>query len=268
VKRLRHAAVAVLATIYLAGLAAGWLAPAGYARQFRNAPGAAPSLAFPLGTDELGRDAFARLLYGSRVSLSLAPAAAALATLIGALAGVTAGYLGGWVDTCLARLIDLFLSVPWLFLLLSVRAALPLNVPPVESVAITFLLLGLLGWAAPAHVLRAAAHEIKSEDFMVQAKARGCRRLRILAMHLLPNLRPMLAAQFWTSIPVFILSEANLGFLGLGVAEPLPSWGNLLGGLQNVDGIMSSPWRLAPLVLLVVVMTCFHLVVRLEDFSK
>ncbi len=103
---------------------------------------------------------------------------------------------------------------------------------------------------------------------MVQAKARGCRRLRILAMHLLPNLRPMLAAQFWTSIPVFILSEANLGFLGLGVAEPLPSWGNLLGGLQNIDGIMSSPWRLAPLLLLVVVMTCFHLVVRLEDFSK
>jgi len=268
VKPLRHAAVAVLATIYLAGLAAGWLAPMGYARQFRDAPDAPPSFAFPLGTDALGRDAFARLLYGSRVSLSLAPAAAALATLIGAVVGVTAGYLGGWVDTCLARVIDLCLSVPWLFLLLSVRAALPLNVPPFKSVGITFLLLGLLGWASPAHVLRAAAREIKSEDFMVQAKARGCRRLRILAMHLLPNMRPMLAAQFWTSIPIFILSEANLGFLGLGVAEPLPSWGNLLGGLQNIDGVMSCPWRLAPLLVLVVVMTCFQMVIRLEDFSK
>jgi peptide/nickel transport system permease protein len=141
-------------------------------------------------------------------------------------------------------------------------------VAPFESVGITFLLLGTLGWAAPAHVLRAAAREIKSEDFMVQAKARGCRRLRILAMHLLPNLRPILAAQFWTSIPIFILSEANLGFLGLGVAEPLPSWGNLLGGLQNIDAVTSCPWRLAPLLLLVVVMTCFQMVVRLEDFSK
>jgi peptide/nickel transport system permease protein len=266
-KSLRRAAVGLLAFIYLAGLAAGWLAPSGYARQFRGSPGARPSSAFLLGTDELGRDSFARLLYGSRVSLSLAPAAAVLATVIGALIGISAGYLGGWVDTCLARVIDLFLSVPWLFLLLSVRAALPLNVRPLESVGITFLLLGLLGWAGPARVLRATAHEIKSEDFMIQAKARGCRRLRILISHLLPNVRPILAAQFWMSIPIFILSEANLGFLGLGVAEPLPSWGNLLAGLQNIDAVTSSPWRLAPLGLLLVVMTCFHLVVPMEDFS-
>ena len=241
-KLLRHAAIVALATIYLAGLGAGWLAPVGYARQFRDAPDAPPSLAFPLGTDALGRDAFARLLYGSRVSLSLAPAAAALATLIGALVGVTAGYLGGWVDTCLARVIDLFLSVPWLFLLLSVRAALPLNVPPFESVGITFLLLGLLGWAAPAHVLRVAAREIKSEDFMVQAKTRGCRRLRILAMHLLPNMRPMLAAQFWTSIPIFILSEAirlNIVTLDFGsLIERITrnfNYESCLLGLVNVD---------------------------------
>jgi peptide/nickel transport system permease protein len=267
-KALRHSAIGVLIAIYVAALAAGWLAPAGYARQFRDSLGAPPSRAFPLGTDELGRDSFARLLYGSRVSLSLAPAAAALTTLIGAAIGVTAGYMGGWIETVLARVTDLFVSVPWLFLLLSVRAVLPLNVRPLESVAITFALLGLLGWAAPAHILRAAAHEIKSEDFMIQAKARGCRRARILSRHLLPNVRPVLAAQFWMSIPIFILSEANLGFLGLGVAEPLPSWGNLLAGLQNIDAVARCPWRLAPLALLLVVMTCFHLVVQLEDLSK
>lgn len=267
-KRLRHAALALLVCVYVAGMAAGWLAPAGYAAQFRDAAEAMPTARFPLGTDELGRDSLARLLYGSRVSLSLAPAAAALATLVGAVIGVSAGYLGGWVDLCLARLMDLFLAVPWLFLLLSVRAVLPLNVRPLESVTITFLLLGLLGWAGPARVLREAAHAIKSEDFMIQAKARGCRRLRLLAMHLLPNLKPVLAAQFWTSVPIFILSEANLGFLGLGVSEPLPSWGNLLAGLQNLDSVASAPWRLAPLVLLLVVMACFHLVVPREDFSK
>jgi len=255
----------ILVAAYLASFAAGRLAPAGYARQFRDAPAAAPSRAFPLGTDELGRDSFARLLYGSLVSLSLAPAAAALATLIGAVIGVSAGYLGGWADVCLARLIDLFLSIPWLFLLMSVRAALPLNVDPVESATITFLLLGLLGWAAPARVLRAAAKNIKSEDFLTQANARGCHPLRVLAAHLLPNLRPVLAAQFWMSIPIFILSEANLGFLGLGIAEPLPSWGSLLAGLQNIDVVASCPWRLAPLVLLLVVMICFQVLVPVEE---
>jgi ABC-type dipeptide/oligopeptide/nickel transport system permease subunit len=254
--------------IYLAGLAANRLAPAGYSRQFRDAPGAPPSAAFLLGTDELGRDSFARLVYASRVSLSLAPAAAALATLLGALIGIGAGYLGGWIDLCLERVMDLFLSVPWLFLLLSVRAALPLNVRPLPSVAITFLLLGLLGWAGPARVLRAAAREIQSEDFVLQAQARGCGRLRIFAGHLLPNLRPVLAAQFWMSVPLFILSEANLGFLGLGVAEPLPSWGSLLAGLQNLDAAARCPWRLAPLLLLLVVMACFHLVVPMEDLSR
>lgn len=267
-KALRRAAMALLAGIYLSALLAGWLAPAGYARQFRESPAAKPSAHFWLGTDELGRDSLARLLHGSRVSLSLAPAAAALATAIGAAAGISAGYWGGWIDTSLARVMDLFLSVPWLFLLLSVRAVLPLNVRPLESVGITFLLLGLLGWAGPARVLRSAAREITTEDFMIQARARGCGRLRLLTHHLLPNLAPVLAVQFWMSIPIFILSEANLGFLGLGVAEPLPSWGNLLAGLQNLDAVMSCPWRLAPLVLLLVVMACFHLIVPMEDFSK
>jgi peptide/nickel transport system permease protein len=146
-KYLRRMAVALLAAMYFSALLAGWLAPAGYARQFRDSPAARPSAVFWLGTDELGRDSLARLLYGSRVSLSLAAAAAVLATALGAAAGITAGYWGGWIDTCLARVMDLFLSVPWLFLLLSVRAVLPLNVRPLESVAITFLLLGLLGWA-------------------------------------------------------------------------------------------------------------------------
>jgi len=268
VKALRRAAMVLLAAIYLAALAAGWLVPAGYARQFRESPGVKPSAVFLLGTDELGRDAFARLLYGSRISLTLAPAAAALATLVGAMAGVSAGYWGGWVDTCLARLVDLFLSVPWLFLLLSVRAVLPLNVRPLESIAITFLLLGLLGWAGPARVLRAAARDIKSEDFIIQARARGASPLRLLRLHLLPNLAPIIAAQFWTSIPLFILSEANLGFLGLGVAEPVPSWGGLLAGLQNLDAVANCPWRLSPLVLLLLVMACFHLIVPMEDFSK
>jgi len=182
--------------------------------------------------------------------------------------GTLAGYFGGWVDTFLMRLTDLFLSVPWLFLILTVRAVLPLNVSPFESVGITFLLLGMLGWASAARVVRSTALSLEARDFMIQARARGCGHWRLLAVHLLPNLRPVVAAQFWMSIPIFILSEANLGFLGLGVAEPLPSWGSLLSGLQSLDTLAAGPWRLAPLGLLVLVMTCFHLVVPMDDFSK
>ena len=265
---MRRIAIVFLLSVYAAGLGAQWLAPAGYAKQFRETPSARPSRSFWLGTDALGRDAFARLLYGSRVSLLLAPAAALVATLLAALVGGVAGYAGGWAGGAILRITDLVLSLPWLFLLLTVRALLPLNTPPAQSLVITFLLLGLLGWAAPARVIGAAAHALARDDFVLQARARGCRQLRILTAHLLPNLKPILIAQFWIAVPVFILSEASLGFLGLGVGEPLASWGSLLRELENVNAVTANPWMLAPLLLLVMVVGCFHLLAPLEDLSK
>ena len=127
---------------------------------------------------------------------------------------------------------------------------------------------GCLGWAAAARVICADARTLSRSDFILLARASGNGGFRLLWRHLLPNLKPILYAQFWISIAVFILTEANLGILGLGVAEPLPSWGNLLAGLQNVDAMVTCPWRLAPLVLLLLVMACFHLIVPTEDFSK
>jgi peptide/nickel transport system permease protein len=229
------------------------LSPAPYEQQFRESPNAAPSHQFPLGTDGLGRDRLSRLLHGSRISLLMAPAAAALTTLIAAVLGASAGYLGGWWERRVLNLTDLFLSLPWFFLLLTVRAALPLNAAPLVSVMITFLLLGLLGWAAPARVLRAGVRSRRDADFVLQARACGVRGFRLLFVHVLPNLKPVLYAQFLISVPVFILAEANLGLLGLGVAEPLPSWGGLLRELENYPAILENPWILAPLVLLVLV---------------
>ena len=110
--------------------------------------------------------------------------------------------------------VDLFLSLPWLFLLLAVRALLPLNTSPVTSVMITFLLLGCLGWAAPARIIRAGTRTLVNADYLMQL-ANGISRWRLFWRHLLPNLRPILLAQFWISVPLFILSEANLGLLGL-----------------------------------------------------
>jgi len=261
----RQIALAVLVVTVAASLGAGWVAQHPYAEQFREFINVPPSAQFWLGTDELGRDRFARLLYGTRVSLLLAPAAALLATLLAGLIGGAAGYLGGRWERFLTGGVDLFLSLPWLFLLLAVRALLPLNTSPVTSVTITFLLLGCLGWAAPARIIRAGARTLVNSDYLVQASASGISRWRLFWRHLLPNLRPILLAQFWISVPLFILSEANLGLLGLGVSDPLPSWGAMLRELENFSAVTQNPWILAPVILLVVVVGSLQLLLRTEE---
>jgi peptide/nickel transport system permease protein len=264
-RSIRRIALVILLAVACGALAADWISPANYRRQFREAPNAPPSKQHFLGTDSLGRDRWSRLIYGTRVSLTLAPAAAAISTLIGVLLGGVFGYLGGaWARFAMA-VTDLFLSLPWLFLLITVRALLPLNVSPYASVSITFLILGLLGWAASARVLCATALTLRDSSFVLQARASGLRRARVFLVHVLPNLKPVLLAQFWISIPVFILSEANLGVLGLGVTEPLPSWGSLLRELEGLLSLHQEPWKLAPLFLLVLVVTSFQIVLTNEE---
>jgi peptide/nickel transport system permease protein len=230
--------------------------------QNREAIAAPPSLSFPLGTDDLGRDRLARLLQGVRVSLLLAPAAALLSTLLAALIGGTAGYLGGRLDRLVVTTADLFLSLPWLLLLLGVRALLPLNTSPFASILLTFLLLGCLGWANPARMLRAASRTAANSDYVLHARACGIGGPRLFWRMLLPNLFPILMAQFWIAVPVYVLSEANLGLLGLGVSEPLASLGSLLRELANYSTLSQSPVVLAPVLVLVTLTGCLHLLVN------
>jgi peptide/nickel transport system permease protein len=261
----RFIAIGFLVLISLACLFAGYVAPASYAHQFRELPDAAPSAQHWLGTDDLGRDRFSRVLYGARVSLLLAPAAALLATLLAAFIGGFAGFAGGWIERGVMAGTDLFLSLPWLFLLITVRALLPLNVSPFTSVLITFVMLGCLGWAGTARVICAGARALSQSDFVLLARASGINEFRLLWRHLVPNLKPVLYAQFWISIPVFILTEANLGILGLGVAEPLPSWGSLLRELESFSSISGQPWKFVPLILFVIVISSFHFVLDKEE---
>jgi peptide/nickel transport system permease protein len=264
----RKLACVVLVLVLAASVAANWLAPAGYARQYRDATNAPPSSTHWLGTDEIGRDRFARVLYGTRISLLLAPAAALLSTLMAALIGGLAGYLGGaWARMAMAAT-DLFMSLPWLFLLITARALMPLNVSPLISVLVTFMLLGLLGWTTAARVLCTTAEALRGSDFVRQARAAGLPAQRLFWVHVVPNLKPVLYAQFWISIPVFILSEANLGILGLGVAEPMPSWGSLLKELEGLVSIGEEPWKFVPLILLVIVVTSFQVLLsKLEELA-
>jgi peptide/nickel transport system permease protein len=264
-KAVRLIAWVVLSVVFLAAIAADFIAPAAYEVQFRESPNAPPDARFPLGTDELGRDRLSRLLHGSRVSFLLAPAAAAVAVLIASLVGGIGGYLGGWWDKLSMRGTDLVLSLPWMFLLLAARSALPLNAPPLASMAITSALLGAVGWAASARVVRAAVIQIKDSDYIRQARSAGCGTGRLIAVQVIPNVRTILLAQFWVSIPTFILSEANLGLLGLGVAEPLPSLGNMLREMTSLSKVAGSPWVTAPAVLLVAVVSCFQIVLRVEE---
>jgi ABC-type dipeptide/oligopeptide/nickel transport system permease subunit len=254
----RFAATSILALVALAAAWPGAITTAPYDRQFRDFPSAPASRRFPLGTDELGRDRLSRLLYGTRLSLLAAPAAALISTVLAALVGGLAGFLGGWWDRAASVLVDLMLALPWLFLLIIVRAALPLNVPAATSIVVTFGLIGLLGWPSAARIVRAGCRELRRSDLVLQARACGLTPHRILWKHVVPSVRPVLAAQFWAAIPIYILAEANLGLLGLGITDPLPSWGNLLRPLETA--FVAPPEAWAPIVVMVVVVGCLYLV--------
>ena len=145
---------------------------------------------------------------------------------------------------------------------------MPLDVPPFVSVVIAFLMMGLLGWQAPIRVICAAARGVRDSDYLLLARSSGCRPARLLLGHVAPNLRPLFYVQFFISIPLFILTEANLSILGLGVMEPMPSWGNLVRGFEDFSTLAASPWRLVPLILLVIVVMCFQLVLPSQEVTQ
>lgn len=264
-KITRMVCLGLLSFIFLAGLFAGGITQYSYAKQFREMPNAAPSISHVLGTDGLGRDLFARVVYGTRVSLLLAPAAALLSTMIAGTLGAFAGLSEGWCEKVILAVADLCIALPLLFVLLALRALLPLDVDPGVSVVATFVLLGLLGWPSSLRVVYSVSRTLRNSDFVLLAHATGCPRWRILLHHVLPNLRPVMFAQFWISIPVYVLAETTLSMLGLGVMEPLPSWGNLLRGLEDFSVVSANPWRMSPLVLLVLVVICFQLILPAEE---
>lgn len=248
---MKALAVAVLVLVVLAGLAAPVLAPYAYDRQFREVTTTEPQPGHLMGLDDVGRDRFSRLLYATRISVVLAPAAALVSVLLALLIAP----LASWPSRLLT---SVFLSLPWIFLFMILRAKLPLNTSPEVSVVLTFGLMGLSGWAFPSRVFSAAVREMHQAGWLLQARAAGVRPVRIAVAHAGPHLLSLALAQFRVLVPAYILSEASLGLLGLGVPDPLPSWGNLLRDLQHPDAVQANPWILAPLGLLVVAMICLE----------
>ena len=174
-----------------------------------------------------------------------------MTTLIAAAVGMLAALGPAMLSGPLLLVCDAFLSLPWIFLLMMVRSGLPLKTAPLASAAATFFILALLGWPACARAVHAGATAMRNADWMIQARACGLPVRRLMRRHLLPQILPLLLPQFLVSVPAFLMAEANLGTLGLGVSEPLPSWGAMLLELDNSALLESSDWVYLPIVLLV-----------------
>jgi peptide/nickel transport system permease protein len=247
----RWTASALLIAVALGALLAPAIAPYSYDAQFRDSPAAPPGRQFPMGTDDIGRDRFSRLLYATRISVLLAPAAA----LVSIILALLFSSLGG---RAMSGLTTICLSLPWIFLFIMLRAEMPLNTGPAASVLLTFGLMGVAGWAWPARVFTASIDRMRQSGWLLQARAAGVSAWRIRLVYAWPHLRSIAWAQFRVLAPAYLLSEASLGLLGLGVPDPLPSWGNLLQDLQHPDTVRANPWVLAPLGLLMLVMICLE----------
>jgi len=206
----------------------------------------APAKVFLMGTDGYGRDVFSRLLYGGQVSLLAGLLATALSLGIGLLLGILAGYYGGWVDAVVMRCGELFLALPWLYLLFALRAFLPLHINSGQAFLLIIAVIGVVGWARPARLIRGIVLSGSERHYVLAARLFGGSGAYVMRRHILPQTYSIILTQAALLIPQYILAEVTLSFLGLGVGEPAASWGNMLMSLQQYDVLTSYYWMWAP----------------------
>jgi peptide/nickel transport system permease protein len=189
---------------------------------------------------------FSRLLYGGRVSLFTGLLAAFLSLGLGLALGMAAGFYGGWLDRLLMRAGELVMTLPWLYLLLAVRAFLPLHITSVQAFFLIVAIIGGVGWVRPARLIRGVVLSARERGFVLAARGFGASDAYLIRRHILPLTAGVVLTQATVLIPQYILAEVALSFLGLGVAEPVPSWGNMLAEAQQYHSLVAHPWMLAP----------------------
>ncbi|MCX7381076.1 MAG: ABC transporter permease [Alphaproteobacteria bacterium] len=215
---------------------------------------------FLLGSDRLGRDQWSRIMHGTQTSMTVGLVAVALSVILGVVLGGLSGYLGGKTDQVIQRVIELLQSVPTIPIWLALSAALPRDWTPIQVFFAITVILSLVGWTTLGREVRGRFLALREEDFVLAARLAGCSRMRIILRHMVPTFLSHIIATSSLAIPVMIINETSLSFLGLGIRPPAISWGVLLQEAQNIQTLALAPWLLIPGVVVIVAVLAFNLV--------
>ena len=199
-----------------------------------------------LGTDRLGRDMWSRLMYGTRISMSIGLVGVVISLFLGILMGGLSGYYGGLADMAIQRVIEFLRSLPTIPLWLALAAAVPRDWSPLQVYFAIVVILSIIGWTTLAREVRGRFLALREEDFIIAPRLYGCSELRVIFRHMVPSFMSHIIATTTLAIPVMIISETSLSFLGLGLRPPVISWGVLLNEAQNLQSVALASWLLIP----------------------
>ena len=215
---------------------------------------------FLLGADHLGRDLLSRIFYGSRISLSIGLVGVLLSLVIGCVVGGISGYFGGWVDNVIQRFIETLLSLPTIPLWMGLSAAFPPTWPPLRIYFGIVVILSLLGWTGLARVIRGKVISLREEDFAMAARLSGATEWWTIRKHMLPSFFSYIVVSTTLAVPAMILGETTLSYLGIGLREPVVSWGVLLQQAQNIQVVSEYPWIMTPAIFVIAAVLAFNFV--------